>query len=128
MRSIGEPKKGSFLQIIFSSSSPPPSPPPSPSRRRCGETFVSLRGHKLESSPQRLDLPKTRKIPGFVRQKEFASPSQQMIPPPPTLQTDENTKDFNASDEIVKKPDLYIDLMFAVKQSGRKCGASSYTF
>ena len=109
MRSIGKPKKRSFLQLIFSSSSPPPSP----SRRRCGETFVSLRGHKLESSPQRLDLPKTRKIPGFVRQKEFASPSQQMIPPPPTLQTDENTKDFNASDEIeiVEKPDLYIDLM-----------------
>ena len=52
----------------------------SPPFRRCVETFVSLVGHKLESSPQRLDLPKTRKIPGFLRQKEFASPSQQMIP------------------------------------------------
>ena len=58
-----------FLPSSFSSLShplPPPSPP-----RRCGETFVSLRGHKLESSPQRLDLPKTRKIPGFGRAKRF---------------------------------------------------------
>ena len=57
----------------------------SPARPHCGETFVSLCGHKLESSPQRLNLPKTRKIPGFLRQEEFASLEQQMIPPPPPL-------------------------------------------
>ena len=97
VRSLVRPK-GSYTssQLIF------------PSRRRCGETFVSLRGHKLESSPQRLDLPKTRKIPGFGRAKRVCiAASQQMIPPPP-LQTDEHTKDFN----VVKKPETYTDLEF----------------
>ena len=93
----------------------------SPPFRRCVETFVSLRGHKLESSPQRLDLPKTRKIPGFGRAKRVCIAASQQMIPPPLLQTDEHTKDFNAS-SVVKKPDIYRVVLFTgPAQKSSKC-------